>query len=105
MDVIGSLCVSLGNSTVYVADAHAHVQRLVSVVKMATVLQEYTIEEQRSVVSFCGQKKSMRRTFINMCSLITVGSICRVEWFTTGSRNSLKDVRKQQIVLLRLRQM
>jgi hypothetical protein len=38
--------------TVYVADAHAHVQRLVSVVKMATVLEECTIEEQRSVV--CG---------------------------------------------------
>jgi hypothetical protein len=27
--------------TVYVADAHARVQRLVSVVKMATVLEEY----------------------------------------------------------------
>jgi hypothetical protein len=31
---------------------HAHVQGLVSVVKMATVLEE----EQRSVVLFCGQK-------------------------------------------------
>jgi hypothetical protein len=38
--------------TVYVADAHAHVQRLVSVVKMETVLQVYTTEEQRSVVRF-----------------------------------------------------
>jgi hypothetical protein len=38
--------------TVYVADAHAHVQTLVSVVKMATVLEEYTTEEQRSLVSF-----------------------------------------------------
>jgi hypothetical protein len=32
--------------TVYVADAHAHVQRLVSVVKKDTVLDEYTVEEQ-----------------------------------------------------------
>jgi hypothetical protein len=29
-----------------------HVQRLVSVVKMATVLEEYTAEKQRSVVRF-----------------------------------------------------
>jgi hypothetical protein len=33
-------------------DAHAHVQRLVSVVKMATVLEEYATEEQLSVVRF-----------------------------------------------------
>jgi hypothetical protein len=36
--------------TVYVAEAHADVQRLVSVVKMATVLEECTTEQQRSVV-------------------------------------------------------
>jgi hypothetical protein len=36
--------------TVEVADAHAHGQRLVSVVKVATVLDECTTEEQRSVV-------------------------------------------------------
>jgi hypothetical protein len=36
--------------TVWVVDAHAHVERLVSVVKMAAVLEVYTIEEQRSVV-------------------------------------------------------
>jgi hypothetical protein len=35
-----------------VADAHAHVQRLVSVFKMATVREEYPTEEQRSVVRF-----------------------------------------------------
>jgi hypothetical protein len=38
--------------TFYVADAHAHVQRLVPVLKMATVLEEYTAEEQRSVLRF-----------------------------------------------------
>jgi hypothetical protein len=36
--------------TVYVADAHAHIQWLVSVVKMATVLEGCTTEEQNSVV-------------------------------------------------------
>jgi hypothetical protein len=37
--VIGFPCVSLGRSTVQVADAHARVKRLVSVVRMATVLE------------------------------------------------------------------
>jgi hypothetical protein len=32
------------------ADTHAHVQRLVSTVKMGTVLEECTTEEQRSIV-------------------------------------------------------
>jgi hypothetical protein len=38
--------------TVQVADAHAHVQTLVFIVKMATVLEEYNTEEQRSVGRF-----------------------------------------------------
>jgi hypothetical protein len=38
--------------TVYVADAHALVQRLVSVAKMATALEGCTTEEQRSAVRF-----------------------------------------------------
>jgi hypothetical protein len=44
--------------TVLVADAHAHVQSLVSVVKMATVLEEYSTEEQRSVVHFSVSKRA-----------------------------------------------
>jgi hypothetical protein len=31
---------------------HVHVQKLVSVIKIATMLEECTIEEQRSVVRF-----------------------------------------------------
>jgi hypothetical protein len=57
---------------VQVADAHAHAQRLVSVVKMPTVLDECSSEEQRSVVRllfffffFFGQKETMTRIFIN----------------------------------------
>jgi transposase len=38
--------------TVQVADAHGHVQWLVSVVKTVTVVERYTTEEQRSVVRF-----------------------------------------------------
>jgi hypothetical protein len=82
MDVIGFLCVVLGSSTVYVTDAHAHVQRLVSVVKMSTVLKEYITEEQRSVVRFffvCVQKASMRNIFVKKYFLFTVGSVCRVK--------------------------
>jgi hypothetical protein len=84
--------------TVYVAYAHAHVQRLVLVVRMATVLEVYATEEQRSVVLFCGQKDTMQRIFINKCFLFTVGSVCRVKRSTTGSRKSLRDVRKSQMI-------
>jgi hypothetical protein len=80
--------------TVYVADAHTHVQRLVSVVKMATVLEVCTTVISVQLCVLCWQKDSMQRTFIKKCFLFTVGSVCRVKRFTTGSRNSLKDARK-----------
>jgi hypothetical protein len=41
-------------------------RRLVSVVKMATVLEEYSTEEQRSVVHFYGQKDSIKNILIEM---------------------------------------
>jgi hypothetical protein len=55
-----------------VADAHAHVERLVSVVKMATVLEAYTTEEQRSVVRVVGRRTqckgySKRNAFCGKC--------------------------------------
>jgi hypothetical protein len=68
MDVIGFLCVSLGSSTVQLhdsLDAHAHVHRLVSVVKIATVLEGCTTEEQSSGArSLCEQKDSVLKIFI-----------------------------------------
>jgi hypothetical protein len=93
----------------WVVDAHAHIQRLVSVVTMATVFEECVTEDQLSVVHFCGQKDSMQKIFVKKCVMFTVGSVCRFKLFTTGSRNSLKDVRKSQmmpdqVALLRLRQ-
>jgi hypothetical protein len=47
--------------TAYVADAHALIQKFVSVAKVATVLEERTLEEQRSLVLFCGRKDVVRR--------------------------------------------
>jgi hypothetical protein len=72
--------------TVYVADAHAHVQKLISVVKMATVLEGCTTEEQRSAVRFlfCEQKDSMQSIYIKNRFLFTVGSVCRVKPFIPG---------------------
>jgi hypothetical protein len=40
---------------------------------MATVIEGYTTEEQRSVVLFCGQKYSMQRIFIKKCFLFMDG--------------------------------
>jgi hypothetical protein len=88
MDVIGFLCISLGSSTVQFHDSlgsrHVHVQRLVSVVKMATVLDDCAAEEQLSVMRFYGQKDAMQKIFIKRCFLFMVGSVCLVTWFTTG---------------------
>jgi hypothetical protein len=65
---------------------------------MATVLMKCTAEDQRSVFNFCGQKDSMQRIFMKKCFLLTAGSVCRVKRFTTGSTNSLRDVRKSQMM-------
>jgi hypothetical protein len=55
---------------------------------LCTVLEVCTNEEQCSVVCFFfyGQKDSMQRIFIKKYFLFTVGSVCRVMRFTTGSR-------------------
>jgi hypothetical protein len=84
--------------TVYVADARARVQRLVAVAKMATVFDGYTTEERRSVVRFLWAKGLNTKVIHKDIFLFTVGSVCRVKRFTTGSRNSLKDTRKSQMM-------
>jgi hypothetical protein len=66
---------------------------------MATVLEECTTGKQRSVVRFFVDKRNQcKRIFIKKCFLFTVGSVCHVKRFTTGSRISLKDVRKSQMM-------
>jgi hypothetical protein len=54
---------------------------------MATVLEECITEERRCCTFLCGQNDSMQRIFINKCFLFTVGNVCRLKRFTTGSRN------------------
>jgi hypothetical protein len=72
---------------------------LVTLNKMATVLEECTTEEQRSLVRFLwGKKDAMQRIFLKKYFLCTVGNVCRVKRLTTGSRNFLKDVRKTQMM-------
>jgi hypothetical protein len=59
-------------------------------------------------VHFFVGKNSMQRIFLKKGILFMVGSACCIKQFTTGSRNSLKSVRKSQmmpdhVALLRLR--
>jgi TPP-dependent 2-oxoacid decarboxylase len=57
---------------------------IVSVVKIATVLEEWTNEEQRSIACFLWAKglnsEDIRKDFFS----VYVGSVCRAKLFTTG---------------------
>jgi hypothetical protein len=75
MDVTSFLCVSLGSSTDQLHDnlrsrRAGYVQRLVSVVKMATVLEEC------SVVHFFGAKGLIAKDINKKGFLFTVRSVC-----------------------------
>jgi hypothetical protein len=70
----------------YVVDVHVHVQRIDSVVKMTTVLEEYATEQQRSVVRFLWAKGLNEKGIHKKCFLLTVGSVCFLKRFTVGSR-------------------
>jgi hypothetical protein len=83
---------------VQMAGVHAHVQRLLSVVKMAIVLEDCTTEEQRSVVRFCGQKDSAQRIFIKKCFLFTAVSVRLGKQFIIGSRNVAKVSRMRSLM-------
>jgi hypothetical protein len=62
MDLRDFLCASLGSRTAQLHDSlgsrRAHVQRLVSVFKMATVLEMCNTEEQRYVVGLFMDKRT-----------------------------------------------
>jgi hypothetical protein len=70
---------------------------MVSVVKVATMLEARTTEEQHSVLHFLWAKGLNGRISIKICFLFKVGSVCRIKLFTTGLRNSLEDARKSHI--------
>jgi hypothetical protein len=72
-----------------------YVQRLVSVVKMATVLEKCTREEQRSGVPFLWAKGLNAKDIHK--EMFTMASVCRVKRFTAGSRNSLKDFESRRL--------
>jgi hypothetical protein len=63
-----------------VADAHAHVLRLVSVVRMATVLEELILKSNV------------------LCFMFTLGNVCLIKRFIPGSRNSLRGIQKLQMM-------
>jgi hypothetical protein len=74
---------------------------------MATMLEECTTQEPSSVVRFLWAKGLNAKDIHK--EIFSVYSVCCVKRFTTGSRNSLKDVRNPQmmsyqVALLRLRQ-
>jgi hypothetical protein len=75
-----------------------HVQGLISVVKMVTVLEAILPKRGVLLCVVCGQKDSMRNTFINKCILFTVRIVCRVKQFITGSINPIRDIRKFQML-------
>jgi hypothetical protein len=70
--------------TVYVADTHAHVQRLVSVVKMAILLDKCTTEEKHCCAFFLWEKELNEKNIHNEMFSFTMGSVYRVKSFPTG---------------------
>jgi hypothetical protein len=66
------------------AGTHAHVERLVSVVKIATVLEECTIKEPCSSVCFCGEKNSMQELLRKKASKGWL-SVSQSDWMTVDS--------------------
>jgi hypothetical protein len=103
MDVIGSLYVSLGSSTVQHYDSLG--SRHACTCSEAGFSSEngdraWGVYNQRTAFccAFFFREDSMQRVFIKKCFLFMVGCLCRVKRFTTGSINSLKDVRKSQVM-------
>jgi hypothetical protein len=71
---------------------------------MAIVVEEYTTDDQRSIVRFFLWPNGLDAKHIHKkCFLFTVGSFCRVKRFTTESRNSPNDVQKSQIMPYQVR--
>jgi hypothetical protein len=60
-----------------------HVYKLVSVVKMATMLEECTTEEQRSVVRFLWAKGLNAKDIHKEIFSVYSGSVCCVKQFIT----------------------
>jgi hypothetical protein len=81
---------------------HAHVQRLVSVAKMATVFEERITENQHSVALFCVQEDSM--ISVKKCFLFMLESDCRVKRLHLGGKRIADDEEVETEVRKWLRQ-
>jgi hypothetical protein len=66
---------------------HAHVQRLVLVVKMVTMLEECTNENQCSIVRFLWAKGLNAKDIHKEMFLLMMGSVRHMKWFTTVVAN------------------
>jgi hypothetical protein len=88
--------------TVQVADAHAHVQRLVSVVKMAILLEGCTVEEHLSHLRFSWKKGHNAKDIHK--DIFTVGSVCHVQRFSLGGKRFAHDEEVETEVRKWLRQ-
>jgi hypothetical protein len=82
----------------------AHIQKLVSIVRMVTMLEECGTEEQHSVVRFYGQNYSIQRIFMKKCFLFMVGSVCRLKRFSLGGKCFADDEEVEMEVRNWLRQ-
>jgi hypothetical protein len=103
MDVISFLCVPIGSSTVQIHDSlDSRRARPCSEASFSSQNDDCAWVCYRRAAFYCaflcGQKDSLQRIFIRKFFLFTVESVCRVKRFRTGSINSLKDVRKSQMM-------
>jgi hypothetical protein len=104
MDVKDVLCVSLGSCAVQLHDSLGSRRACAcSEVRFSSLngYHAWGLYYRRATFCcafFCAQKDSMQRIFTNKYFLFTVGSVCRVKRFTIGSRDSLKYVRKLQMM-------
>jgi hypothetical protein len=103
MNVISFICVSLGSSTIQLHDSLG--SRCTCACSEAgfsgqngdrasCVLPKISI----LLCIFCGQKDPMQRIFIKKSFPVNGGKCCRIKRFTTGSRNSFKDIQKLQMM-------
>jgi hypothetical protein len=77
--------------TVEIAEPHAHVQRLVSVVKMAIVLEGIIPKNSVPLCVFYGQNDSMQRIFTKKYFLFMLGSVCNIKQFILGGKYFADD--------------
>jgi hypothetical protein len=103
MEVIHFLCASLSSST---AQLHDGLRRRRPCAYSEAGLSSQNWDRAWGVyygrAAFCAvflwAKNSMQTVFIKKYFLFTVGSVWSIKRFTTGLRNSLKDVRNSQVM-------